>query len=180
ITFKPRSEWRPGMTMEKLQQELDAAVQVPGLTNLFVPPIRNRIDMLATGVKSPIGIKVFGPDIEVLAQISDRVERVARSVPGVSSAVAERITGGRYLDVKVKPQAAARYGFTQAGVQGLIATIVGGQPVDETIQGRERYPVVVRYPRPLRDSAAELARLPLIGPGGVQLTLGQVAELSYV
>jgi copper/silver efflux system protein len=180
ITFKPRGEWRPGMTMEKLQQELDAAVQVPGLTNLFVPPIRNRIDMLATGVKSPIGIKVFGPEIEVLAQISDRVERVARSVPGVSSAVAERITGGRYLDVRVKPQAAARYGFTQAGVQGLTATIVGGQPVDETIQGRERYPVVVRYPRPLRDSAAELTRLPLIGLGGVQLTLGQVAELSYV
>ncbi|KGM56797.1 cation transporter [Lysobacter arseniciresistens ZS79] len=179
ITFKPRSEWRPGMTMEKLQQELDAAVQVPGLTNLFVPPIRNRIDMLATGIKSPIGIKVFGPDIEVLAEISGRVEQVARTVPGVSSAVAERITGGRYLDVEVKPQAAARYGFTQADVQRLIATVIGGQPVDQTIQGRERYPVVVRYPRPLRDSAAELAGLPLIAPNGVQLTLGQVAELSY-
>ena len=180
ITFKPRSEWRPGMTMEKLKQELDAAVQVPGLTNLFVPPIRNRIDMLATGVKSPIGIKVFGPEIKVLAEISGHVEQVARTVPGVSSAVAERITGGRYLDVEVKPQAAARYGFTQADVQRLIATVIGGQPVDQTIQGRERYPVVVRYPRPLRDSAAELAGLPLIAPNGVQLTLGQVAELSYV
>ena len=101
-------------------------------------------------------------------------------MPGVSSAVAERITGGRYLDVEVKPQAAARYGFTQADVQRLIATVIGGQSVDQTIQGRERYPVVVRYPRPLRDSAAELAGLPLIAPNGVQLTLGQVAELSYV
>src|SRR3546814_563764 len=136
ITFKPRSEWRPGMTMEKLKQELDAAVQVPGLTNLFVPPIRNRIDMLATGVKSPIGIKVFGPELKVLAEISGHVEQVARTVPGVSSAVAERITGGRYLDVEVKPQAAARYGFTQADVQRLIATVIGGQPVDQTIQGR--------------------------------------------
>ncbi|MEG3191041.1 MULTISPECIES: efflux RND transporter permease subunit [Novilysobacter] len=179
ITFKPQSEWRPGMTMEKLQQELDAAVQVPGLTNLFVPPIRNRIDMLATGIKSPIGIKIFGPDTEVLASLGDRIEQVARTVPGVSSAVAERIAGGRYLDVEVRPQAAARYGFTQADVQRLVATVVGGQPIDQTIQGRERYPVLVRYPRALRDSPSELAQLPLVAPGGVQLTLGQVAEVSY-
>ena len=179
ITFKPRSQWRPGMTPEKLREELDRAVKVPGLTNLFVPPIRNRIDMLATGIKSPIGIKVSGPDVAVLAKLSDRIELVVRTVPGVSSALAERIAGGRYIDVKVRPDVAARYGFSQADVQRLIATVVGGEPVTETIQGRERYPVVVRYPREIRDSPSALAQLPLLAPGGVQLTLGQVAELSF-
>ena len=178
ITFKPRSQWRPGMTPEKLREELNRAVKVPGLTNLFVPPIRNRIDMLATGIKSPIGIKVSGPDVAVLAQLSDRIEQVARKVPGVSSALAERIAGGRYLDVKVKPDVAARYGLSQADVQRLIATVVGGEPVSETIQGRERYPVVVRYPRTVRDSPAALAQLPLLAPSGAQLTLEQVAELG--
>ena len=179
ITFKPRSQWRSGMTPEKLREELNHAVKVPGLTNLFVPPIRNRIDMLATGIKSPIGIKVSGDDVAVLAQLSDRIEQVARTVPGVSSALAERIAGGRYLDVKVRPDVAARYGLSQADVQRLIATVVGGEPITETIQGRERYPVVVRYPRTIRDSSAALAQLPLLAPGGVQLTLGQVAELSF-
>ena len=179
ITFKPRSQWRSGMTPEKLREELNHAVKVPGLTNLFVPPIRNRIDMLATGIKSPIGIKVSGADVAVLAQLSDRIEQVARTVPGVSSALAERIAGGRYLDVKVRPDVAARYGLSQADVQRLIATVVGGEPITETIQGRERYPVVVRYPRTIRDSSAALAQLPLLAPGGVQLTLGQVAELSF-
>ncbi|MBS7457902.1 efflux RND transporter permease subunit [Coralloluteibacterium stylophorae] len=179
ITFKPKSEWRPGMTMEKLQQELDAAVQVPGLTNLFVPPIRNRIDMLATGIKSPIGIKISGPDTDVLARLGTRIEAVAADVQGVSSAVADRAAGGRYLDVEVRPAVAARYGFTQAEVQRLIATVVGGQPIGQTIEGRERYPIVLRYPRTQRDSIAELAQLPLVAPNGVQLTLGQVAELSY-
>ena len=179
VTFKPRSQWRPGMTPEKLRQELDAAVKVPGLTNLWVPPIRNRIDMLATGIKSPIGIKVSGPDVDVLAKLSERIEQVARGVPGVSSALAERIAGGRYLDVKIRPDIAARYGLSQAEVQRLIATVVGGDPIAETIQGRERYPVVLRYPRTLRDSPAALAQLPLIAPGGAQLTLGQVAELGF-
>ncbi|WP_449448195.1 efflux RND transporter permease subunit [Thermomonas brevis] len=178
ITFKPRSQWRPGMTPEKLREELNRAVQVPGLTNLFVPPIRNRIDMLATGIKSPIGIKVSGPDVAVLAQLSDRIEQVARTVPGVSSALAERIAGGRYLDVNVRSDAAARYGLSQADVQRLIATVVGGEPVSETIQGRERYPVVVRYPRTVRDSPAALAQLPVLASNGAQLTLGQVADLS--
>ena len=179
VTFKPRSEWRRGMTPEKLREELDRAVHVPGLTNLWVPPIRNRIDMLATGIKSPIGIKVLGPDITVLARLGDRIEQIARTVPGVSSALAERVTGGRYLDVSVRPDIAARYGLSQAQVQQLIATVVGGEPIAETIQDRERYPIVVRYPRTLRDSPAALAQLPLIAPGGVQLTLGQVAELSF-
>ena len=178
VTFKPRSEWRPGMTPAKLREELDRAVHVPGLTNLWVPPIRNRIDMLATGIKSPIGIKVMGPDPAVLARLGDRIEGVARGVPGVGSALAERVTGGRYLDIRVRPDAAARYGLTQAGVQQLVSTVIGGEPVAETIEGRERHPVVVRYPRELRDSVTALAQLPLIAPGGVQLTLGQVADLS--
>ena len=178
VTFKPRSEWRPGMTMAKLQQELDRAVQVPGLTNLWVPPIRNRIDMLATGVKSPIGIKVSGPDIAVLSRLTARIEQVAKTVPGVSSAIAERIAGGRYLDVEVRPEIAARYGITQADIQQLISTVVGGAPIGETIEGRERYPILLRYPRSTRDNPGELAALPLVAPGGVQLTLGQVAELS--
>ncbi|MBW8373143.1 CusA/CzcA family heavy metal efflux RND transporter [Stenotrophomonas sp.] len=178
VTFKPRDQWRPGMTPEKLRQELDAAVKVPGLTNLWVPPIRNRIDMLATGIKSPIGIKVSGPDTRVIEQISHELERMAKTVPGVSSALAERVTGGRYVDVRIRPEVAARYGLSQADLQKLIATVVGGDPIGETIEGRERYPIVLRYPRGQRDSLAALAQLPLVAPGGVQLTLGQVADLT--
>jgi Cu(I)/Ag(I) efflux system membrane protein CusA/SilA len=178
VTFKPRDQWRPGMTMAKLREELDAAVQIPGLTNLWVPPIRNRIDMLATGIKSPIGVKVSGPDTKVIERISEQVERIAKTVPGVSSALAERIGGGRYIDVKVQPGRAARYGLSQADLHRLIATVVGGDPIGETIEGRERYPIVLRYPRSQRDSLGALMQLPLTAPNGVQLTLGQVADLS--
>ena len=178
VTFKPREQWRPGMTPEKLRQELDAAVKIPGLTNLWVPPIRNRIDMLATGIKSPIGIKVSGPDTLIIEQISGELERLAKTVPGVSSALAERVTGGRYVDVRIRPDVAARYGLSQADLQKLIATIVGGDPVGETVEGRERYPIVLRYPRGQRDSLAALAKLPIIAPGGVQLRLEQVADLT--
>ncbi|WP_407351750.1 efflux RND transporter permease subunit [Luteimonas sp. R10] len=178
VTFKPRSEWRAGMTMDKLIQELDQAVQLPGLTNLWVPPIRNRIDMLSTGIKSPIGIKVSGPDIDELARLAEQIEKIASGVPGVGSAVAERIAGGRYLDVSVRREAAARYGLSQAALQRLIATVVGGAPIAQTVEGRERYPVVLRYPRPQRDSVAALERLPIVAAGGVQLTLGQVADLK--
>ena len=179
VTFRPRDQWRPGMTPERLREELDRAVQVPGLTNLWVPPIRNRIDMLATGIKSPIGIKVSGPDVATLAMLGDRVEAVAHAVPGVSSAVAERIGGGRYLDVRVRPEAAMRYGLSQADVQRVIATVVGGDPIAETIEGRERYPIVVRYPAAWRDSPTALAQLPWLAPGGEQVTLGQIADLSF-
>jgi Cu(I)/Ag(I) efflux system membrane protein CusA/SilA len=178
VTFKPRDQWRPGMTMEKLQAELDAAVKVPGLTNLWVPPIRNRIDMLATGIKSPIGIKVLGPDIEAISRLSGKVEQIAKTVPGVSSALAERVAGGRYVDVEVYPEAAARYGISQAEVQRLIATVVGGDPIGETVEGRERYPIVLRYPNASRDSLGALANLPIVAPNGVQLTLDQVADIS--
>ncbi|MCW5573493.1 MAG: efflux RND transporter permease subunit [Steroidobacteraceae bacterium] len=177
VTFKPRSEWRPGMTPAKLREELDAAVHVPGLTNLWVPPIRNRIDMLATGIKSPIGIKVMGPDVAELARIADRIEVVARTVPGVGSVLAERIEGGRYLDIRVDPVRAARYGLSQQDLQEFIATAIGGEPVTQTLAGRERYPVVVRYPRAERDSVEAIRRLPIVAPGGEQLTLTQVADV---
>ena len=178
ITFKPKDQWRPGMTMEKLKVELDKAVHVPGLTNLFVPPIRNRIDMLATGIKSPIGIKVLGPDPSTLQTVADQIESVAKKVPGVSSAIAERAQGGRYVDVHVRLDDAARYGLSQQQVQQLIATLVGGDPIGQTVQGRERYPIVVRYPRVDRDSVAALRQLPIVAASGAQLMLAQVADIT--
>ena len=178
ITFKPKSQWRPGMTMDRLKAELDRAVKVPGLTNLFVPPIRNRIDMLATGIKSPIGIKVLGPDVATLQRVANEIESVAHRVPGVGSAIAERSAGGRYVDVRIRRDAAARYGLTQEAVQSLIAVAVGGDAIGQSVEGRERYPIIVRYPREVRDSVAALAALPIVAPGGAQLTLGQVAEVA--
>jgi copper/silver efflux system protein len=180
VTFKPRSEWREGMTMETLRHELDRAVQVPGLANLWVPPIRNRIDMQATGIKSPIGIKVSGPDVATIERLAGEVEQVARGVAGVSSAVAERSASGRYLDVRIRPEVAARFGFRQRELQELIAVAVGGEPIDEVIDGRERYPIVLRYPRGLRDNIGALAELPLVAADGTLLTLQQVADLSVV
>lgn len=177
ITFKPKDQWRPGMTMDKLRAELDQAVRVPGLTNLFVPPIRNRIDMLATGIKSPIGIKVLGTDAATLQAVADRIEAVARQVRGVRSAIAERAASGRYIDVSIRREDAARYGLTQQQVQRLIATVVGGDPIGQTVEGRERYPIVLRYPRDDRDSLAALAQLPIVAASGAQLTLAQVADL---
>jgi Cu(I)/Ag(I) efflux system membrane protein CusA/SilA len=178
ITFKPKDQWRPGMTMAGIKAELDRAVHVPGLTNLFVPPIRNRIDMLSTGIKSPIGIKVLGTDLTALQAVADRIETVARTVSGVSSAIAERPTSGRYVDVHVRRDVAARYGLTQQRVQQLIATVVGGDPVGQTVEGRERYPIVVRYPRAARDSVAALRQLPIVATNGAQITLGQVADVT--
>ncbi len=177
ITFKPKAQWRPGMTMERLKAELDRAVKVPGISNLFVPPIRNRIDMLATGIKSPIGIKVLGSDPATLQQVADRIEAVARTVPGVASAIAERAASGRYVDVRIRRDEAARYGLTQQQVQELIATAVGGDPIGQTVEGLERYPIVVRYPQAERDSPDALTNLPIVAPGGAQLTLGQIADV---
>ncbi len=180
ITFKPKDQWRPDMTMDKLKAELDAAVQVPGLTNLFVPPIRNRIDMLATGIKSPIGIKVLGANVATLQTVADQIEVVARGVPGVSSAVAERAASGRYVDVHIRRADAARYGLSQQQVQELIATVVGGEPIGQALEGRERYPIVLRYPRAERDSVAALRALPIVAASGAQLTLAQVADIQVV
>ena len=178
ITFKPKDQWRPGMTMAKLKAELDKAVHIPGLTNLFVPPIRNRIDMLATGIKSPIGIKVLGPNSSTLQTVANQIEAVARNVPGVSSAIAERAAGGRYVDIHIRRNDVARYGLSQQQLQQLIATIVGGDPIGQTVEGRERYPIVVRYPRAQRDSVAALRQLSIVTTNGAQLTLGQVADIT--
>ncbi|MDO1530560.1 CusA/CzcA family heavy metal efflux RND transporter [Fulvimonas sp. R45] len=178
ITLKPKDQWRPGMTMAKIKADLDRAVHVPGLTNLFVPPIRDRIDMLSTGIKSPIGIKVLGTDLTTLQTVADRIEAVAQTVPGVSSAVAERPTSGRYVDVHIHRDEAARYGLTQEQIQQLIATVVGGDPVGQSIEGRERFPIVVRYPRVDRDSVQALRQLPIVAANGAQLTLSQVADIT--
>ena len=177
IQFKPREQWRAGMTPDKLVEELDRAVQVPGLSNIWVPPIRNRIDMLATGIKSPVGIKVAGPDLATIDRLATRIETVVKDVPGVSSALAERLTGGRYVDVDVDRAAAARHGLSVADVQAIVATAIGGENVGEVISGRERFPISVRYPREIRDSLQRLRSLPFVTGQGAQLMLGDVATV---
>ena len=178
IRFKPRDQWRPGMTPEKLVEELDRAVKVPGLANIWVPPIRNRIDMLATGIKSPIGVKVSGSDLAEIDRIARDVEGVAKAVPGVGSALAERLTGGRYVDIDIDRAAAARYGLNIADVQAIVAGAIGGETIGQTVEGLARYPISVRYPRELRDSPEALRALPVLTPSGQQITLGTVAKVA--
>ncbi|KGK84851.1 cation transporter [Stutzerimonas degradans] len=177
IQFKPREQWRAGMTPEKLVEELDRAVQVPGLTNIWIPPIRNRIDMLATGIKSPIGVKIAGANLEEIDRVSQQIEAIAKGVPGVSSALAERLVGGRYIDIDIDRQDAARYGLNIADVQAIVAGAIGGQTVGETVEGLARYPISVRYPREWRDSPQALEQLPILTPQGAQITLGSVARV---
>jgi Cu(I)/Ag(I) efflux system membrane protein CusA/SilA len=178
IQFKPKAEWRPGMTPEKLVEELDAAVQVPGLANMWIPPIRNRIDMLATGVKSPIGVRVLGSDLNAIDRITQEIEQIARDVPGVNSATAERLAGGRYIDVDINRPLAARYGLSIADIQAVVAGAIGGKKVGETIEGLARYPINLRYGREWRDSLTALRNLPIYTPGGSQITLGTVADIQ--
>ncbi len=177
IRFKPREQWRAGMTPEKLVEELDRAVQVPGLTNIWIPPIRNRIDMLATGIKSPIGVKIAGANLEEVDRVSQQVEAVAKQVPGVSSALAERLVGGRYIDIDIDRRDAARYGLNIADVQSIVASAIGGETVGETVEGLARYPISVRYPREWRDTPQALEQLPILTPLGSQVTLGSVARV---
>jgi Cu(I)/Ag(I) efflux system membrane protein CusA/SilA len=178
IQFKPREQWRPGMTPEKLVEELDHAVKVPGLSNIWVPPIRNRIDMLATGIKSPIGVKVTGTSLADIDRVAAHIERIARAVPGVSSALAERLTGGRYVDIDIDRAGAGRYGLNIADVQSVVASAVGGENIGETVEGLARYPINVRYPRELRDSLDNLRNLPILTDAGQQITLGTVARIA--
>jgi Cu(I)/Ag(I) efflux system membrane protein CusA/SilA len=178
IRFKPKAEWRRGMTEEKLIEELDARVRVPGLANFWIPPIRNRIDMLATGIKSPIGIKVAGSDLAGIDRTAKRIETVVKTVPGVASALAERLTGGRYIDVDIDRAAAARYGLNVADVQAIVGGAIGGETIGQTVEGLARYPISVRYPRELRDSLGELASLPVLTPSRQQITLGTVASVK--
>ncbi len=177
IQFKPKSEWRPGMTTDKLVAELDRIVKVPGLSNIWVPPIRNRIDMLATGIKSPVGVKVSGPDLAEIDRVTGEIERVVKPVAGVSSALAERLTGGRYLDVTIDRDRAARYGLNIADVQEVVASAIGGDNVGETVEGLRRFPINVRYPREFRDSVERLRELPIQTERGAQIRLTDVADV---
>ena len=178
IQFKPRDQWRPGMTTDKLVEELDRIVKVPGLSNIWVPPIRNRIDMLATGIKSPVGVKVAGMSLAEIDRITAEVERLVKQVPGVSSALAERLTGGRYVDVKIDRDAAARYGMNIADVQGIVSAAIGGDNIGETVEGLQRFPINIRYPREVRDSLEKLRQLSVLTDRGAQIRLGDVAAIQ--
>jgi copper/silver efflux system protein len=178
IQFKPRDEWRPGMTPEKLVEELDRTVRVPGLSNIWVPPIRNRIDMLATGIKSPVGVKVSGTDLREVDRIAAEVQRAVQQVPGVSSAFAERLSGGRYVDVKIERDRAARYGMNIADVQSVVSAAIGGDNIGETVEGLQRFPINLRYPREIRDSVEKIRQLPILTERGAQIRLADVAAIS--
>ncbi len=178
VQLKPQSEWRAGMTIEKLVEELDSLVRLPGLSNIWIPPIRNRIDMLATGIKSPLGIKVAGNDLAQIERVGAEIERVVKDVPGVSSVLAERVRGGRYIEVRIERAAAARYGLSISDVQSVVSAAIGGENVGETIEGRQRFPINVRYPREVRDSLEKLRALPIVTERGAQIPLSSVATLE--
>jgi copper/silver efflux system protein len=177
IQFKPQNQWRPGLTQDELVEELDRIVRVPGLTNIWVPPIRNRIDMLATGIKSPVGVKVAGADLETIDRLTGEIERALKDVPGVSSALAERLTGGRYVDVTINRDAAARFGMNIADVQSVISSAIGGDNIGETVEGLQRFPINLRYPREIRDSLDKLRKLPIVSERGARLLLGDLADI---
>jgi len=180
IQFKPRDQWRAGLTQDALIAELDRIVNVPGLSNVWVPPIRNRIDMLATGIKSPVGIKVAGTSLTEIDRVTASIERAVARVPGVTSAFAERLTSGRYVDVAVDRDAAARFGLNVADVQSVVSSAIGGENIGETVEGLARFPINVRYPREIRDSVENLRRLPIVTERGAQLVLGDVAKIAIV
>lgn len=178
IRLKPKEEWREGMTTEKLKKELDNLVQVPSLTNVWIMPIKNRIDMLATGIKTPIGIKVAGPDLDVIGDVAQQIEAVIKNVPGTASVYAERVTGGRFVDVDIKREEAARFGLNVADVQAFVQTAIGGMTVTQSVEGLERYPVNVRYPREYRDSLERLKNLPVVTKTGAQIPLSRLVDIS--
>jgi len=178
VQLKPKSEWRAGLTTEKLIEEMDAALKIPGMGNVWVNPIRNRIDMLATGIKSPVGIKIAGPDLAVIERLGTEVERVVKAIPGTSSAFSERVSGGRYIEIHPDRIAAARLGLSIADVQRIVAMAIGGENVGETVEGLQRFPINLRYPRELRDSLTDLRELPIVTMKGATVTLGQIAEIE--
>ena len=177
IQLKPREEWRPGMTMDKLKRELDRLVKFPGLTNAWVMPIKNRIDMLATGIKTPVGVKIAGPDLEVIQDLGRELEKVIQEVPGTVSVYSERVAGGRYVTVDIDRKAAARFGLNIADVQEVVRTALGGMRVTQSVEGLERYPVNVRYPRETRDSLEKIRNLPVVTPAGAHIPLAEVADI---
>ena len=178
IQFKPRFEWRTGMTMEKLREELNSVVQLPGVTNAWVMPIKTRIDMLATGIKTPVGVKIAGPDLKVIEDIGRQLEKILSKVPGTASVFSERVAGGRYVSIDIDRLKAARLGLNISDVQEVIRTAVGGMNVTETVEGLERYPVNLRYPRRIRNSIEQLKLLPVVTPAGARIALGDVANIK--
>jgi len=178
IRLKPRDQWREGMTMEKLKAELDALVQVPSLTNTWIMPIKNRIDMLATGIKTPVGVKVSGPDLEVINRIGEEVERVIGKLSDTASVYADRVTGGRYVTIDVLREQAARFGLNIADVHEIVQSAIGGMNVGQSVEGLERYPINLRYPRDLRESLTDLRQLSVITPTGAEIPLSAVADIS--
>lgn len=177
IDLKPRSEWRPGMTTEKLKEALDDRVQIPGVTNAWVMPIKTRIDMLATGIKTPVGIKVSGPELSQIQAIGSELETILEDVSGTASVYSERVAGGRYITADIQRDAAARYGLNIDDIQQVVATAVGGRNIGETVEGLERYPINLRYPQDYRNSPEQLAQLPIVTPAGERIALGAVADV---
>ncbi|MCH8844746.1 MAG: efflux RND transporter permease subunit [SAR324 cluster bacterium] len=178
IQLKPQDEWRPGMTTQKLIRELDSLVKFPGLTNAWVMPIKNRIDMLATGIKTPVGIKISGEDMSVIQEIGEQIERVLKDVPGTTSVFAERVAGGRFIDVDIDRVRAARHGLNISDVQEIVQMAIGGMNIAESVEGLERYPINIRYPQSVRDSVEKLRLIPIVTPAGAQIPLGQVATIT--
>ena len=179
IQLKPREQWREGVTTESLRKEFDQLIQFPGLTNAWVMPIKTRIDMLATGIKTPIGIKISGPELNVIEQIGAKIEPILTPISGTTSVYAERVAGGRYVTIDINRRQAARYGLNISDIQQVISTAVGGMKVGETVEGLERYPINVRYPQDYRDSVVKLQNLPLITPNGARIALADVADIRY-
>src|SRR6476646_1430528 len=177
VMLKPESQWRVGMTWDKLVAEMDTQMRLPGVANAWTMPIKNRIDMLSTGIRTPIGIKIFGPDLRQIEEIGKKLEAILQMIPGTRSAFAERVTGGYYLDFELKRDEIARYGLAIDEVQMLVESVIGGESITTTVEGRERYPVSVRYARELRDDPERLKRILVPGMNGVQIPLGQLADL---
>jgi Cu(I)/Ag(I) efflux system membrane protein CusA/SilA len=180
IQMKPKNQWREGMTSESLIAELNQTVNFPGLTNAWVMPIKTRIDMLATGIKTPVGIKIGGPDLNVIQDIGQMIEKVLSNVQGTASVYAERVSGGRYITIDINRLNAARYGLNIADVQSFIASAVGGMNLTTSVEGLERYPVQVRFPQSYRDSPEQLRRLPFVTPSGAHIALGEIADITIV
>ncbi len=178
VVLKPREQWRPGMTFERLQTEMDDALQFPGFPNVWTQPIRNRLDMLLTGIKTPVGIKVFGPNLDVIQGIGEQIERILRQVPETRSVYAERVSQGYFTDIRINREAIGRYGLTIEDVQDVIQSALGGENVTQTVEGRERYPVNVRYARNFREQLPALERVLIKAPTGASIPLGQLAEIT--
>lgn len=180
VQLKPEAEWRDGMTMDSIRAELDRAVQIPGVTNVWIQPIKNRIDMLATGIKTPVGVKISGADLRVIESIGIAVEQAVAGIDGTASAYAERPVGGRFIEINVNREEAARYMMSVRDVQDVVQTAIGGMQVSESVEGLERFPINLRYPRDWRDSPERLRDLPVVTPAGAHIPLGTIAEIAIV